>query len=81
MTLPRNNFCPEQVHLQLDQKFYRPVEPAEFPQHHLRYRNHEAAASVGLDDLDEQSWAKHFAKFELSDQNVGRSTLFCLGCV
>ena len=64
MTLPRNNFCPEQVHLQLDQKFYRPVEPAEFPQHHLRYRNHEAASSVGLDDLDAQSWAGHFAKFE-----------------
>jgi uncharacterized protein YdiU (UPF0061 family) len=57
-------FRPEIIHQQLDQRFYRQVEAAQFPQHQLRYRNHAAAKSVGLDDLDGASWVRHFGHFQ-----------------
>ena len=57
-------FRPESIHQQLDQRFYRPVKAAQFPQHHLRYRNRAAAKSVGLEDLDDASWVKHFGHFQ-----------------
>ena len=60
-------FRPESIHQQLDQRFYRPVEAAQFPQHQLRYRNHAAAKSVGLDGLDDASWVQHFGHFQPLD--------------
>ena len=57
-------FRPENIHQQLDQRFYRPVKAAQFPRHQLRYRNHAAAKSVGLDDLDDASWVQHFGHFQ-----------------
>jgi uncharacterized protein YdiU (UPF0061 family) len=60
-------FCPESIHQQLDQRFYQPVEAAQFPQHQLRYRNHAAAKSVGLDNLDDASWVQHFGYFQPLD--------------
>ena len=44
--------------------FYEPVEPARFPEHRLRWRNDRAAATVGLDTLDDAAWIDHFARFE-----------------
>ena len=43
--------------------FYDIVSPAKFPRHQLRYRNNEAARSVGLDDLDDPEWTDHFGRF------------------
>ncbi|MFN4240458.1 MAG: protein adenylyltransferase SelO family protein [Erythrobacter cryptus] len=40
-----------------------PVAPADFPAARLRWRNDRAAASVGLDHLDDEAWAAHFARF------------------
>jgi uncharacterized protein YdiU (UPF0061 family) len=40
-----------------------PVVPADFPAARLRWRNDRAAASVGLDHLDDEAWAAHFARF------------------
>ncbi|MDC0993252.1 YdiU family protein [Alphaproteobacteria bacterium] len=57
-------FRPESIHQELDQRFYRPVKAAQFPRHQLRYRNHAAAKSVGLDDLDDASWVEHFGHFQ-----------------
>jgi uncharacterized protein YdiU (UPF0061 family) len=67
MPSSKTSFRPETVHQQLDQRFYRPVTAAQFPQHQLRYRNHEAAQSVGLDHLDQAEWCRHFGQFQPLD--------------
>jgi uncharacterized protein YdiU (UPF0061 family) len=41
-----------------------PVEAATFPQHILRWRNDQAAATIGLDQLSDVEWVRHFARFE-----------------
>jgi serine/tyrosine/threonine adenylyltransferase len=40
-----------------------PVEPAEFPEHRLRFRNDRAAAEIGLASLADDSWTDHFGRF------------------
>ena len=64
MPAPKTQFCPEIAHLQLGSGFFRPVEAATFPQHQIRYCNFEAAASVGLDHLDDETWIAHFGQFQ-----------------
>ena len=44
--------------------FYDPVRAAEFPTHRVRYRNDRWAGEVGLSDLSEDAWIKHFGAFE-----------------
>ena len=41
-----------------------PVMPASFPQTILRFRNDRAAAQVGLAELDDPAWLRHFGRFE-----------------
>jgi uncharacterized protein YdiU (UPF0061 family) len=41
--------------------FYDVVTAARFPRHVLRFRNQRAAERVGLGDLDEAEWERHFA--------------------
>ncbi len=50
--------------LELGDTFYDAVESAPFPQTILRFRNDRAAASIGLDGLDDAAWVKHFARFD-----------------
>lgn len=40
------------------------VAAADFPQTILRYRNDRAAAAVGLDNLSDADWVRHFGRFE-----------------
>lgn len=40
------------------------VTPAQFPRHLLRFRNDRWAQSVGLGDLSDEAWARHFGAFE-----------------
>ncbi|WP_174274425.1 protein adenylyltransferase SelO family protein [Sphingomonas bacterium] len=40
-----------------------PVAAAEFPEHRLRFRNDRAAASVGIDGIDDARWIDHFGRF------------------
>ena len=40
------------------------AEPARFPAAVLRYRNQNAAARIGLDDLSAEEWIAAFARFE-----------------
>ena len=65
------------VHLALDQRFYRPVTAASFPDHKLRFRNDRAAASVGLDGLDDQAWIEHFGKFTALPDNIETPLALC----
>jgi uncharacterized protein YdiU (UPF0061 family) len=48
------------------------VAPADFPQTIVRWRNPRAAASVGLDGLDEAQWIAHFARFAPLPDNLPR---------
>jgi uncharacterized protein YdiU (UPF0061 family) len=57
----------------LGSEFSDPVEPADFPQSILRFRNQRIAARVGLDDLTEAEWLAAFARFEpLADNQPQR---------
>lgn len=47
-----------------------PVEHADFPEARLRFRNDRAAASVGLADLSDDEWTRHFARFEPLEGNL-----------
>jgi len=70
-------FRPKIIHQQLDQRFYRQVKAAQFPQHQLRYRNHAAAKTVGLDDLDNASWVRHFGHFQPLDGSFPAPLALC----
>jgi len=47
-----------------------PVAAAPFPETRLRFRNDRAAASVGLDGLDDAAWSAHFGRFAPLDGNL-----------
>ena len=40
------------------------VIPAQFPRHLLRFRNDRWAPTVGLGDLSDEEWVRHFGAFE-----------------
>ncbi len=54
---------PETTILDLGAEFLDPVEPADFPQTILRFRNDRAATEVGLDTLSDEQWIAHFGRF------------------
>src|SRR5436189_1088600 len=56
--------------LELGGDFYDPVEPADFPQTILRFRNDRAAATIGLDGLNDAEWIRHFGRFEPLADNL-----------
>ncbi len=57
-------YRPERPLLALAEWLADPVEPADFPQTTLRWRNDRAAASIGLSGLNDDEWVRHFARFE-----------------
>lgn len=50
--------------LQLADWLGDPVAPADFPSTILRFRNDRAAGQVGMDDLSDADWVRHFGRFE-----------------
>jgi uncharacterized protein YdiU (UPF0061 family) len=66
------SYAPESAILELGDAFYDAVEPADFPQTILRFRNDRWAAAVGLGDLDEGAWIRHFGRFEPLPSNLPR---------
>lgn len=58
-----------QIHHRLGEDFFDEVEAAKFPRHELRYRNDRWAARVGLEDLGDEEWVRHFGHFEPLPQN------------
>jgi uncharacterized protein YdiU (UPF0061 family) len=56
--------------LELGPEFYDPVKPAEFPEGLLRFRNQEAARSIGLDELTDTEWKEHFWAFKSLPRNL-----------
>lgn len=68
-------FC--RKHEELGEGFFVPVKPADFPQAILRYRNQNAAQSVGLDGLDEDAWIRHFGRFQAFDGSFPAPLALC----
>jgi uncharacterized protein YdiU (UPF0061 family) len=54
----------------LGPEFADPVAAAQFPQTLIRFRNGRAAATVGLDTLDDEEWRAAFARFEPLPDNL-----------
>ena len=48
----------------LADRFADAVEPAQFPDQVLRFRNRRWANAIGLADLDDRQWIKHFGRFD-----------------
>jgi len=70
--LPISNYHPERAIDEIADFIADPVQPADFPKHVVRFRNDRAAATVGLDGLDDAAWAAHFGRFEpLPDAQPG----------
>jgi serine/tyrosine/threonine adenylyltransferase len=57
-------FRPDSRFYALGPEFADPVRPAEFPKSLIRFRNDRAAATVGLDTLNDEEWCAAFARFE-----------------
>ncbi|MEZ5987310.1 MAG: YdiU family protein [Hyphomonas sp.] len=49
-----------------------PVEPADFPKHHVRFWNARWAGEVGLSALDTSGQVAHFGRFEPLPDNLPR---------
>lgn len=49
-----------------------PVDPADYPETRIRFRNDRAAGTVGLAQLEDAAWARHFGRFEPLDGNLPR---------
>ncbi|GGE95703.1 protein adenylyltransferase SelO family protein [Sphingomonas prati] len=56
-------YRPERTILSLPDTLYDPVQAADFPETILRFRNDAHAATIGLADLDDDAWARHFGRF------------------
>jgi len=63
-------YRPDPRYAALGPEFADPVRPASFPQAEIRFRNDRAAASVGLDGLDDAEWRAAFARFEPLPHNL-----------
>jgi uncharacterized protein YdiU (UPF0061 family) len=66
---PVTPYHPSTAHADLGEGFYDQVEPADFPMRKLRSRDVRAAARVGLAELDDAAFERHFARFEALPQN------------
>jgi uncharacterized protein YdiU (UPF0061 family) len=67
-----NAYHADPRHILLGDAFYDAVDPAEFPQAILRFRNDRWAARVGLETLTDDEWVRHFARFEPLPGNLPR---------
>jgi len=54
----------------LGSEFGDPVSAADFPQTVLRFRNQRAAATIGLDTLNDAEWIAHFGRFQALPGNI-----------
>jgi len=63
-------YCADPAILALGGDFYDEVKAADFPQTILRFRNDRWAPNVGLGDLDDADWLRHFGRFEALPGNL-----------
>ncbi|HYG27181.1 MAG TPA: YdiU family protein [Caulobacteraceae bacterium] len=58
-----DRYRPDPRFMKLGPEFAYAVEPADFPEQTLRFRNQRAAQTVGLEGLTGEEWLTHFARF------------------
>ena len=58
------HYTPAPVHPDLGPALFDEVRAASFPEHRLRWRHDPAAESVGLADLEDEEWVRHFGRLE-----------------
>ena len=58
-----SDYRPDPKILELGGDFYDPVRPADFPKAIPRFLNRRWAERVGLSELDEYDWERHFCRF------------------
>jgi len=58
-----HSYQPDPAYLSLGDGYADPVAAADFPEAILRWRNDRAAATVGLEMLDDTDWVDHFGRF------------------
>lgn len=63
-------YTPDPAITELADWLAAPVDPADFPQTQIRFRNDRAAGSVGLAGLDDAAWAQHFGRFAPLEDNL-----------
>jgi uncharacterized protein YdiU (UPF0061 family) len=56
-------FRPETIHAELGPALFDRVAAADFPETRLRFRNDRWAARIGLEDLSDDEWVRHFGRF------------------
>jgi uncharacterized protein YdiU (UPF0061 family) len=64
------SYRPEVKVLELGERFFDPVDAAQFPRCTARFLNRRAAATVGLDQLSDDEWSAHFCRFEPLPDNL-----------
>jgi uncharacterized protein YdiU (UPF0061 family) len=69
---PPSRYRPDPAILALGEEFFDPVEAADFPRTVLRFRNGRWAEAVGLGELGEEEWIRHFGRFEPLPGNLPR---------
>jgi uncharacterized protein YdiU (UPF0061 family) len=62
-------YRPDPLFARLGSEFADPVRSADFPEAMIRFRNHRASVSVGLDQLTNEEWRIHFARFQTLPDN------------
>ncbi len=68
MTAPA--YRPDPALRALGAGFYDAVEPARFPRLEPRFRNQRWAEQVGLGDLDDAAWRRHFGELQPLPDNL-----------
>ena len=68
--LKSQRYTPDPAITSLGPEFYDAVTPANFPKTILRYRNDVAAKTVGLENLSDADWVKHFGRFTPLPDNL-----------
>lgn len=63
-------YRPAPRHASLGSAFFDPVEPANFPETKIRFRNDRWATRLGLYGLTDDQWISHFARFEPLPDNL-----------
>jgi uncharacterized protein YdiU (UPF0061 family) len=58
--------------LDLGETFYDAVEAAQFPECTPRFLNRRWAANIGLRDLGDEDWTRHFCRFEPLPGSLGK---------
>ena len=63
-------YHPDPQILTLAQWLGDPVHAADFPETRVHWRNDRAAATIGLDGLDDAQWIAHFGRFSALPDNL-----------